>query len=106
MYRIAWSGRAGKSCPSHGDGYGAQGIDARRVSIDWKKIMDEERPSAEQSVRRSIVLDRIARQEGIDVTDAELDAEFEKLASGTNRSAAAIRAQFEKDKRIQGFRNI
>jgi trigger factor len=80
-----------------------QGIDLNQATIDWKKIFDEERPRAERSVRHTIFLDAIARQEGITVTDAEMESEFQKLAEGTNKSAAAWRAQFEKEDRIQGF---
>jgi len=81
-----------------------QGIDVGKVSLDWKKIFEEERPNAEKAVRRSMVLDAIARKENLEVTEAELEAEFEKIAQGTGKSTAAVRAQFEKDKRIQGFR--
>ncbi len=81
-----------------------QGIDVSKVSLDWKKIFEEERPNAEKSVRRSMVLDNIARLENLEVTEAELEGEFEKIAQGTGKSTAAVRAQFEKDKRIQGFR--
>jgi trigger factor len=80
-----------------------QGIDVNQTSIDWKKMFDEERPRAEQSVRRSILLDAVARQEGIEITEAEMDSELQKLAEGTNKSAAALRAQLEKDERIQSF---
>jgi trigger factor len=81
-----------------------QGVDVGKTSIDWKKIFDEERPHAETSVRRQLVLDAIARQEKIEVTDAEIDAEFEKMSQRGGKSAAAIRAQFEKDQRLQTFR--
>jgi len=81
-----------------------QGIDVSKTSIDWKKIFDEERPFAEKSVRRKLVLDAIARQEKLEVTDQEIDAEFEKLAKHGGKSAAALRAQFEKDQRLQSFR--
>ncbi len=81
-----------------------QGIDVSKTSIDWKKIFDEERPFADKSVRRRMVLEAIARQEKIEVTDQEVDAEFEKLGERGGKSAAAIRAQFEKDQRLQPFR--
>jgi len=81
-----------------------QGIDVNKTSIDWKKVFEKERPRAEQAVRRSLVLDAIARQEGLEVTEEELETEFQKLAEGMNKSSAAVRAQFEKDKRTQGFR--
>ena len=80
-----------------------QGIDINQTTIDWKKIFDEERPRAEQSVRRTIVLDTIARQESIEVTSDEVDSELQKLAEGTSKSAAALRAQLEKEERIQSF---
>ena len=37
-----------------------QGVDIKQTPIDWKKVLDEERPRAEQSVRHSIFLDAIA----------------------------------------------
>ncbi len=80
-----------------------QGIDINKTSIDWKKVFAEERPRAEQAVRRSLILEAVARQENLDVTEDELEAEFQKLAVAMNKSASAVRAQFEKDKRIQGF---
>jgi trigger factor len=82
----------------------SQGIDVTKTSIDWKKIFEEGRPHAEQSVRRRLVLEALARQEKLDVTEQDLDAEFQKMAGGGGRSAAAFRAQFEKDQRLQAFR--
>jgi trigger factor len=80
-----------------------QGIDINQTSIDWKKIFSEERPHAEQSVRRNLLLDAIARQEGIEVTTEEVDSELQKIAEGTSKSAAALRAQLEKEDRIHSF---
>ena len=80
-----------------------QGIDINQTTIDWKKVFDEERPRAEQSVRRTIILDAIARQEGIEVTSDEVNSELQKIAEGTSKSAAALRAQLEKEERIQSF---
>jgi trigger factor len=81
-----------------------QGIDINQTSIDWKKVFSEERPHAEQSVRRSLVLDAIARQEGIEISDEELDKELQKITEGSNKSAAALKAQLEKEERLQNYR--
>ncbi len=81
-----------------------QGIDINQTSIDWKKVFDQERPRAEQSVRRSLVLDAIARQEGIEVSDEEIDAELQKIVEGSNKSAAALKAQLEKEERLESYR--
>ena len=75
-----------------------------KTSIDWKKVFDEQRPYAEKSVRRRMVLDAIARQESLEVAEAELDGEFQQMAQRSGKSAVALRAQFEKDQRLQGFR--
>jgi trigger factor len=80
-----------------------QGIDINQATFDWKKVLEEDRPRAEQTVRRTIFLDAIARQEGIEVTKEEVDQELQKLSEGTNKSAAALRAQLEKEDRIHGF---
>jgi trigger factor len=81
-----------------------QGIDINKTSMDWKKMFEQRRPQSEQEVRRSIMLDAIAKQEGIDISAEELEAEFQKLSESSGKSAAAIKAQFEKDERIQSFK--
>jgi len=82
-----------------------QGIDPNKTSFDWRKLFEEERPNAEKAVRRTLILDAISRQEGLEVTEKDLDDAFEKLAEGSQRSAVAVRAQFEKDQKIQRFRD-
>jgi trigger factor len=81
-----------------------QGVDINQTSIDWKKLFEDERPRAEQSVRRAIFLNAIAKQESIEVTDEEIDSELKMLSEGSGKSVAALRAQLEKEERIQGLR--
>lgn len=81
-----------------------QGIDVNKTSLDWNKVFEEERPVAEQAVRRTIVLDAVAAKENIEISEEELNAEFERLVAGSGKSAAALRAQFEKDNRISSFK--
>ena len=81
-----------------------QGVDIQQASIDWKKVVDEQRPIAEESVRRSIFLNAIARQEKIEISDEDIDSELQKLSEGTNKSLAALKAQLEKEGRIEGFK--
>jgi trigger factor len=80
-----------------------QGIDLNRTPIDWKKMFEAERPKAEKTVGRSMLLDAIARQENFPVTDEEIGAELEKLAAGTNKTPAAWRAQLEQEHRMEGL---
>lgn len=74
-----------------------QQVDPMRAGLDWQKFRADQRPAALDTVRSTIALDDIARREGLEVTPAELDAEFERAASLTGRSARAVRAKVEKD---------
>jgi trigger factor len=85
-------------------GLARQGIDINKASIDWNKIFEQERPRAEQAVRRAIVLNAVAGRENLEVTEDELEHELQALAQATRKSSVALRAQLEKDKRIQGFK--
>jgi len=57
----------------------------------------ELRPLAEARVRRSLVLSELAEAEHIEVTDAEVQGEIERLASGVSGSADEVRRLFSSD---------
>ena len=50
-----------------------------------------------RAARADILLDEIARREGIEVTDGEVDAELARLAERSGRSKEALRAQMAKE---------
>ncbi|AFC32742.1 Tig [Paenibacillus mucilaginosus 3016] len=52
------------------------------------------RGDAEKRVRNNLVLEAVAKKEGIEVTEEEINAEFENLAGMYGRSAAEIRSIF------------
>jgi len=87
------------------DNLAYQGIDVKHTAgFDWKKIYDEQRPHAEQSVRRMIFLDAIAKQEGLMVSQEDISGELEKMASQSRKSAEAWRAEIEKANRMDEFK--
>lgn len=57
----------------------ANGIDPK--DADWEKLGAEARPAAERRVREYLLLDEIARREGVEVTDTEVDAEMKRAAA-------------------------
>ena len=79
-----------------------QGFDVKKTTagFDWKKIYDEQRPNAQKAVRRMIFLDAIAKQEHLEVSEDDITEELNKLASQSRKSAAAWRADLEKENRI------
>jgi trigger factor len=74
-----------------------QGIDPRKLGVDWRQYRESTREDSVKAARADILLDEIARREGIEVRDAELDAEIARIADRTGRSREQVRAQMTKD---------
>ena len=74
-----------------------QGVDPMKANINWDEFRAEQRPMAIDSVKSAIVLDDIARREGVEVTEAELDEELGKYASASGRTVSAVRARLDQD---------
>lgn len=74
-----------------------QRIDPRTTSIDWAAFREGQRGPATDAVASAIVLDEVARREGLVVTAEELEAEIARFARQAARTPAAVRAQLERD---------
>lgn len=81
-----------------------QGIDPERMPWDYEKLIAELRPGAEKAVRRALLLEAIADKEAIAPTDADVDAEVEKLAQASQRPTPALRRMMEKSGDLDGLR--
>jgi trigger factor len=75
----------------------SQQIDPRRTNIDWASFRQGQREPAQESVASALVLDQIARRDGIDVTPADLDAEVQRYAERAGLTAAAVQARLEQE---------
>lgn len=74
-----------------------QRIDPRQANIDWAAFREAQREPATDSVKSAMVLDAIVQREAITATDDDVDAELQKYAAGTGRTAEAIRARLAAD---------
>jgi trigger factor len=74
-----------------------QQIDPMRANINWEEFRERQREPASEAVRGALVLDEVARREHIAASDAEVEAEVERYAERSGRSAAAVRARLEKE---------
>ena len=74
-----------------------QGIDPMKVEIDWREFRERQQDAASETVRSTLVLDEIARREGIEAAEADVDAEIDRFAERAGRTAAAVRARLEKE---------
>jgi trigger factor len=78
-------------------GLAYQGIDPRKVGVDWHEYRESTREDSVKAARADILLDEIARREGIEVSEVEIDAELARLAERAGRSKEALRAQMTKE---------
>jgi len=74
-----------------------QGIDPSHTGIDWRQFRENQREAATRAARADILLDEIARREGIEALDGEVQGEIVRIAERARRSPDAVRAQMEKD---------
>lgn len=82
-----------------------QGVDPEGVQWDYSKLIGELRPGAERAVRRALMLEAIAEREALAPTEADVDAEVEKIARSSQRPAPAIRRMMEKSGDLEGLQH-
>lgn len=78
-------------------GLAYQGLDPRKVDIDWRQYRESQRENSVKAARADILLDEIATHEGLEVADSEVEAEIARLAEGAGKSPEALKAQMEKE---------
>ena len=74
-----------------------QGIDPRATQVDWRKIREEARPEAEREVRGSLILERIAEAENIEVSDEEVDELIREMSSERGETPAALKTRLTRE---------
>ena len=74
-----------------------QQIDPMRTNINWEEFRERQKDAASEAVKSALVLDEVARREGLTAADDEVEAEVQRYAERTGRSAAAVRARLEKE---------
>ena len=81
-----------------------QGVDPDAVPWDYAKLTEELRPAATRAVRRALLLEAIADKEELTVSDAEVDAEIERLARDSGRAPQAVRSLLQRGGDLDGLR--
>jgi trigger factor len=68
-----------------------------RTNINWEEFRERQKEAASEAVKSALVLDEVARREGLTASEQEVEAEVQRYAERTGRSAAAVRARLEKE---------
>jgi trigger factor len=84
----------------------AQGMKMEDMKkMDLPRLRAGQRDQAVQDVKSSLLLDRIAELENIDVGEDELNHEIEGLAQQTKQTSEAVRARLTQDGGLDRIRN-
>ncbi len=83
----------------------AQGLDPRRLDIDWQKLRESGREAAVQEARLAILLDRIADAEKMEVNEDDLSRELAQMAAGGRESPEALKARLTKEDRLDSMKS-
>lgn len=68
-----------------------QGIDPRHPELDWEKARESLQEQAGYDLRSSLLLERIADEEKIDVTQQDVDDEIKTIAEASKQSIEQVR---------------
>lgn len=68
------------------------------------KLRDENRDRAREQVAGMLLLEAVARQEELEVTDAELDGRLSDIARDNRMNVKQVRAQLKKEGRLEAVR--
>lgn len=84
----------------------AQGMRSEDMKkMDFNRLRAGQKEAAEREVKASLLLDKIADAEHIEVSDEEIDHEVQALATQTKQSADAVRARLTREGALDRIRN-
>jgi trigger factor len=84
----------------------AQGLSAEQMKkMDMNRLRGGQRDQAVHDVRATLLLEKVADVEKLDVSDEELNQELEALAKQTKQTSEAVRARLTRDGGLDRIRN-
>jgi trigger factor len=83
-----------------------RGVDPRTQDKSfWQMVGNQMQPQAEQDVRGMLLIERIADEEKIEVSDDEVNEEIERLAEASGQSIEQVRATLTKNDGVRSIAN-
>jgi trigger factor len=74
-----------------------RGIDPRGTELNWEGARNELKEQAEADVRATMLLEQIAEEEKITVSDEEVEAEIDAIVATSRQPKEQVRAALTKD---------
>jgi len=74
-----------------------RGVDPRNQQLNWEAAREELKTQAEADVRSTLLLERIADEEKIEVSNEDIEAEIEAIALSSQQPIEQVRGVLTKD---------
>ena len=74
-----------------------RGVDPRSAEINWEAAREELKGQSEEDVRATMLLEKIAEAENITVSDEEIEAEIDAIATASQQPKIQVRAALTKN---------
>lgn len=77
-----------------------QGVDPQRANLDWAKLRTDLQSEAEKEVRGSLILEKIADAERLEIVEEEIDEAIRQLSAGSGETPAALKTRLTRNGRL------
>jgi len=74
-----------------------RGIDPRNPELNWESAREDVKTQAEEDVRATMLLEKIAEVENIGVSDEEIETEIDAIAAASQQPKIQVRAALTKN---------
>jgi trigger factor len=85
--------------------YAQRGMDTEKAQLDDPKFAEMAHASATRSVRWAFLVDAIAEENSVEVTEENLQARIQQIADADGRPVEMVRAFFDQDDNIDSLRS-
>ncbi|HMA85132.1 MAG TPA: trigger factor [Desulfosalsimonadaceae bacterium] len=81
-------------------------LSMEQLGLTRDKMAEQYRDLAEKQVRRHLLLNKIIEQEALDVTDEELEAEYQRFSEATGQPVETIKTYYKQNPdKLQAFKH-
>ena len=81
-----------------------QGINPQRLDVDWAKIQEDQRQQSVRDVKGSLILDYVGEQEKIETSEADVEAEIDRIAAEMDKTREKVKEVLSKDAGLSRLR--
>jgi trigger factor len=88
----------------YASGLAMRGVDLEKTQLDWREMGEKVRPQAENHVHSRLILDAVAQNLALEVTEAEFEQTLANLARAEGKTTVAVRQALDRAGRLGPLR--